>query len=105
MSTVLPTHPVEVECALEMLSLFMISVCMYIDKVREQSVMINGMMRNRVFTELAQQVVDAGLLNDTNHALLYIIPAFAKLGLLPTLSKPNPAPGAPSIGMAVPYHP
>ena len=72
---------VETECALEILSLFMLSVCKYIEEVRQ--------VRNPVLVSiplldaLAQEIVFARLLEDRREALLYIIRPFAKYGLLP----------------------
>ncbi|ERF75711.1 hypothetical protein EPUS_01541 [Endocarpon pusillum Z07020] len=81
----------EIECALEIFSLFMLSLCMSVDRVKGETVQIVNWlteemgeeMINSVFTALAQEVIDAGLENNTDLALRYIIPAFAKFRLLP----------------------
>ena len=76
----------EEECAREILSLFMLSICMQVKcvkgKTRRKS---GGKMTNTIFTGLAKIIVQAGLANSTDQALLYVIPAFAKFKLLPKL--------------------
>ena len=74
----------EQECALEILSLFMLSICMQVDcvqgKTHQES---GGNMTNTTFTEIAEKIFQAGLADSTRSALIYVIPAFAKFGLLP----------------------
>ena len=74
----------EEECALEILSLFMLSICMKVDYVRGETHQgPRGEMTNTTFTKLAEKIVQAELADSTNDALFYVIPAFAKFGLLP----------------------
>ena len=76
--------PLEEECAREILSLFMLSICMRVAGVRgETHQELDLTMKNTTFTGLAEKIVQAGLAQSTDYALLYVIPAFAKFGLLP----------------------
>ena len=77
---------IDVECALEILSLFMLSICMGIKSVGSRTTKVRKGLTNSLFESLAQQVVDAGLVEETGQALIYIIPAFARFGLLPKLN-------------------
>ena len=81
-------HSVETECALEILSLFMLSLCMYVESVggkteQTESILFGDIISNSLFTALAKQVIDAGLVEIDDEAFLCIIPAFARFGLLP----------------------
>ncbi|KAL8795907.1 MAG: hypothetical protein Q9195_001651 [Heterodermia aff. obscurata] len=83
---VLDDSCLEEECAREILSLFMLSICMTVECVKgETHRESGGMMTNTTFTELAEKIVQAGLADSTERALLYVIPAFAKFKLLPRI--------------------
>ena len=76
--------PLEEECAREILSLFMLSICGKVESVRgETNSEHDGMMTNTTFKGIAEKIVQVGLAKTPNDALLYVIPAFAKFGLLP----------------------
>ena len=76
----------EEECAREILSLFMLSICMSVECVKGKTHSdSDGYMTNTTFTELAEKISQAGLAGSTKNALLYVIPAFAKFGLLPRI--------------------
>ena len=77
----LPT--IDEQCALEIFSLFMLSVCMSIHHVRGEVRHEDGRSSFSVVTELAEIVFQAGLVDDPRDAFIYIVPAFAKYGLLP----------------------
>lgn len=84
----LPQKPkaIEVECALEIVSLFMLSTCMnmrpgpeFSDTLQKQQEILRG--------ELSQALVNAGLVEDISEGLVYIVPAFVKFNLLACLDE------------------
>lgn len=79
----------------------MLSICMGVKRVHGKTNRDpEGRMENSVFTALAHEVVNAGLVQEIDQALLYIIPAFAKFGLLPGSDSPT-APVASSTAIAI----
>lgn len=80
-TTVMST--LETECALEILSLFMLSICMCLERIDGEPESVGRKLTHTIITGLAEQVVRAGLVDNTPRALLYIVPALAKFGLLP----------------------
>lgn len=81
-------NSIEITCALEIFSLFMLSICMCIERVRGETKRDAGGMENTVFIALAKKLIESGLIREGNpdaysEALLYIIPAFFRFGLLP----------------------
>lgn len=66
----------------------MLSICMCIEGVGGKTTEDAGTITNTVFLALAKKLIDSGLIRDGHkdaysEALLYIIPAFARFGLLP----------------------
>ena len=62
----------------------MLSVSMCVESVSDDDTKyVGGRMRDPLFTGLSKAVADAGLTSSAEEALLYIIPAFARCGLLP----------------------
>ena len=89
------THPLErnmeTEYALEIFSLFLLSICNCIEKVEGPPVSESlYTLRHSLFDTLAQKLVDSGLMLDLSDAMVYIIPAFAKFDLLPGLNTDSP---------------
>ncbi|KAG8533606.1 uncharacterized protein KY384_001346 [Bacidia gigantensis] len=78
-----PLHSVEIECALEILSLFMLSISMCVKEVKGNTRSTPHRITNSLFEALADQIVKSQLVEDIPQALVYVIPAFAKFGLLP----------------------
>lgn len=88
------------QCAQEILSLFLLTIASMIEKVggvttrlpeprpaampgRDLTLAPRTMV-NSVFRELAQEIVDAGMAHDLTEAYTLVIPAFNHYGLLPT---------------------
>ena len=66
----------------------MLSICMCIEDVGGETKEDAGIITNTVFIALVKKLIDSGLIRDGDRdayseALLYIIPAFARFGLLP----------------------
>ena len=69
----------------------MLSICAYIERVGGERVENGSTMENAIFTALAKKLIQSGLIReDHSHAegeaLLYIIPAFVRFGLLPQVN-------------------
>lgn len=79
LSTVME-NTVEVECALEILSLFMLSLCERMNQPRIAVMHMNG--KTALLKDLAQEVIDAELAISIIDAMMYVVPAFARLGLM-----------------------
>lgn len=78
------TNTLETECALEILSLFTLSISMCLVSVdNEELGVVGGVLYPSTVKGLAEQVVEAGLATKKSIALMYIVPALAKFGLLP----------------------
>lgn len=79
----LPQTPtaIEVECALEMFSLFMLSICMHMKPSARFGLTILK-QQETLLDELSLNLVSAGLVTDISEGLVYIVPAFVKFDLL-----------------------
>jgi hypothetical protein len=92
------------QCAQEILSLFILSIAakvksvggetVYQDQAHEErrprdATRVARSVENLVFLELAREVADAGLAHDITEAYTLIIPAFARYGLLPDRIGPH----------------
>lgn len=60
----------------------MLSICMSIEKLEGKDEKSKTERLRILLTALAEEVSKAGLTTDSNDALLYIVPAFAKFDLL-----------------------
>lgn len=74
------SRKLETECALEIFSLFLLSVCMALDG--GEFGRAEKVQRKKILEQLAQQLVDARLVETRSEGLLYIVPAFSRFGLL-----------------------
>lgn len=76
-------NTIEVECALEVLSLFMHSLCGPTTWSRSRMMRVSN--PETLLDTLAQKVVDAKLAISIRDALMYIVPAFARFDMLKSL--------------------
>ena len=85
---VLSSSSRERNCALELFTLFMLSLAGQISQVRGRTRRIAGpngeTWMNEIINELASALVQAKLAEDEAEALTLVVPAFAARGLLPT---------------------
>lgn len=85
---VLSSSSRERNCALELFTLFMLSIAGQVSQVRGRTTRIAGAnsetWKNEIISELASALVQAKLAEDEAEALTLVVPAFAAKGLLPT---------------------
>lgn len=65
------------ECTLELINLFLLTICQHCPSFASKD------EARQTLDWLADELVVAGLCSSTNQALIYIVPAFARFGLLP----------------------
>ena len=80
----------ERNCALELFTLFMLSLTSQITQVKGRTTSNTGLngeeWYNDIISEMASAVVQTGLAESQAEALTLVVPAFAARGLLPTES-------------------
>ena len=96
---------IEQECAREIFSLFMLSICVRVERVEGRTQRNPGItpkapstISNTVFDALAEATVDAKLMVIPDDALALIIPAFARFGLLPSVENEDSGGSSGTVG-------
>ena len=85
---ILSNSSMEQNCALELFTLFMLSLTSQVSQVSGRTTKILGpsgeIWMNETISEMASAVVQFGLAEDQAEALTLVVPAFGARGLLPT---------------------